>query len=66
MIFLLLGRSEEHEEREIWIRSYRYEIFFDILLLGGCKNNFYCWEGVRGVRYELRRRRYEIFLIFCY
>ena len=22
---------------------------------------FYCWEGVKGVRYELRRHKYEIF-----
>ncbi len=52
--FSLLGRSEEHE---IWCR---YEISFDILLLGGVKIIFYYWEGVRSVRYELRRYKYEI------
>ncbi len=42
------------------LRRYKYEIFFDILLLEGCKIIFYYWERVRSMRYELRRYRYEI------
>jgi len=51
------------------VRGVRYELRrrrYDILLLGGCKNDFLLLGGVKSVRYELRRRKYENFLIFYY
>ncbi len=43
------------------LKSIDTKISFDILLLEGCKNDFLLLEGVRSVRCELRRRKYENF-----
>ena len=48
------------------LRRYRYEISFDILLLGGCKNDFLLLGRSEECEIWIKKRKYENFLIFYY